>query len=316
MRRTSLQLNWLLVVSLPITCLLARVAMAEEPMNAVIASVNGKAITLVDIQKKAKTPSRPKLSDCSSKPELRQLLDQMILEQLIEEEAKDRQLSVNASDIDGYINDIARQNGLSVDEFKKALRGEKIEFDEYKTRVRGEILRSKIAGVLFREGTSISDEDIEAYLKEHGDLNRSGEKVKLRQLVISKEGKSAEELAKLGEEIESEIQDGDDFEDIVKKFSDSPDKKDGGLLGVMAISDLSPAIQDTILLLKAGETSEKVESDSQISYFHVDERLSGNTTETVKEDIRRMLENQKMQEKLNKYFTLDIYKKHAVEKKI
>ncbi len=313
MLRTPLLVVWLLICSLLITCI---GALAEEPLNAVVASVNGKAITLVDIQKKAKMASKPKLSDCSAKPELRQLLDQMILEQLIEEEAKDRQLSVNASDIDGYINDIARQNGLSVDEFKKALRGEKIQFDEYKTRVRGEILRSKIAGVLFREGTSISDEEIEAYLKEHGDLNRSGEKVKLRQLVVSKEGKSSEEIAKIGEEIEADIQDGDDFEDIVKKFSDSPDKKDGGLLGVMAISDLSPAVQDTILLLKAGETSEKVENDSQIYFFHVEERLSGDTTETVKEDVRRMLENQKMQEKLNKYFTLDIYKKHSIEKKV
>lgn len=313
MLRTPLLVVWLLICSLLINCI---GALAEEPLNAVVASVNGKAITLVDIQKKAKMASKPKLSDCSAKPELRQLLDQMILEQLIEEEAKDRQLSVNASDIDGYINDIARQNGLSVDEFKKALRGEKIQFDEYKTRVRGEILRSKIAGVLFREGTSISDEEIEAYLKEHGDLNRSGEKVKLRQLVVSKEGKSSEEIAKIGEEIEADIQDGDDFEDIVKKFSDSPDKKDGGLLGVMAISDLSPAVQDTILLLKAGETSEKVENDSQIYFFHVEERLSGDTTETVKEDVRRMLENQKMQEKLNKYFTLDIYKKHSIEKKV
>ena len=76
MLRTPLLVVWLLICSLLINCI---GALAEEPLNAVVASVNGKAITLVDIQKKAKMASKPKLSDCSAKPELRQLLDQMIL---------------------------------------------------------------------------------------------------------------------------------------------------------------------------------------------------------------------------------------------
>ncbi len=290
-------------------------AFADQTLNAVIASVNGKAITLLDLEARVKPHRKISLADVTSDSSIRTLLDQMITENLIEEEGKQRQLTVNQSDIDGYINEIASQNSLSVDEFKRELQREKIDFDEYKTKVRLDIMKSKIASVVFREGAPVSNEEIDSFIKQNSELGKTGEKVKLRQILISSKSRSVKEITTLTEEIESKIKEGTEFSELANQYSDSPDAHDGGLIGVVVLSELNPMIQDSILLLGEGETSEAVTTERGTYFFHVDEKLTG-TTVAIKDDVRRMIENQKLQEKLSKYFALDIYKKHSVEKKV
>lgn len=296
--------------------LVKNVKAAEIKLNAVIASVNGKAITLKDLQSKAKLSNLPKIEDITPESKLGKALDDLIMYTILQEEANERQISVNDSDITRYTTDIASQNGLSVEEFKKALRQEGLTFAEYQEQVRTELLKSKIAGSMFREGMGVSDSEIEKYLKEHPSLAQSGDKVKIRHLVINKEGKSEEELASILEKVENKIEDGDDFEDLVKKYSDDEDKSEGGYLGIFAIADLSEDIQNAIVNLEEEEASEKIETGSSYKYFYLEERITSGTDTTVKEDVRKILENEKMKEKLTKYFSSDMIKKYSVEKKI
>jgi peptidyl-prolyl cis-trans isomerase SurA len=289
---------------------------ADKPLNAVVASVNGRAITLQDLQKKGRLAAQPSLKDVSSDEKLSKLVDQLVFENILEDEAKERQISISDRDIERYISEIASQNNMDLDSFKIALKEEKISYTDYRNQVRGELLKSKIANSMFREGTAVSDDEINKYLDEHPEFAQGGDKVKLRQLVINKEGKTPEELESITEKIESAINDGDDFEDIVKEFSDSSDKAEGGLIGVLAITDLSVKIQEAIKSLDSEETSDKVDSDTMVHFFHVDERISGSSKTTVSDDVKKMLENQKMKEKLTQYFSTDIYKKHSVQKKI
>lgn len=287
----------------------------ELTLNAVIASVNGKPITLSDLEARTKSKKNITISEVSSDPDLRNLLDTIINEHLIEEEARQRQLTVNQNDIDSYINEIASQNSLSLDEFKVALNKEQIKFDDYKNKVRFEILKNRIASVVFREGVTIDDEEIDAYIKQHPELTKGGDKIKLRQLYIDKSSRKESELSKLVDEVESKINQENDFAAIAKTYSESPDAKEGGLIGLVAISDLNPLIQDAVLLLSAGETSEAITTEKGIYYFHVEEKLTGDQV-ALKEDVRRLLENQRLQQKLSRYFALDIFDKHSVDKKV
>ncbi len=295
---------------------LQSVKAAEIKLNAVVASVNGKAITLKDLQIKAKLSTLPKLEDITPESKLSKALDDLIMYTILQEEANERQISVNDSDITRYTSDIASQNGLSVDEFKKALRQEGLTFAEYQEQVRTELLKSKIAGSMFREGMGVSDSEIEKYIEEHPSLAQSGDKVKIRHLIVYKEGKSEEELNNLLKKIEEELEDGDDFEDIVKKYSEDEDKSEGGYLGIFAIADLSEDIQKAIVGLDEEEASEKIETGSAFKYFYLEERISSGTDTSVKDDVRKILENERMKEKLTKYFSSDMIKKYSVEKKI
>jgi len=287
---------------------------ANKPLNGVVASVNGKAITLRDIQLKAKLGHLPSKNEVSGDSRLSRILDDLILENILEEEAKEKQLSVAETEVDDYIKDIAAQNNMSLAEFRTALMSENISFMDYKTRVRKEILKTKIVGSLYREGTAVSEDEIKNYLNDHPEINKKGEKVKLRQIVINKKEKSPEKLEKLLKSLEEEIEDGDDFEDLVEDFSD--EKKDGGLIGILAVTDLSVQVKDAISKLDVNSISPRVETPDSIKYFFVEERLSGDSDTTVRDGVRKMLENQKMKEKLQQYFTFDIYKKHSIEKKI
>jgi peptidyl-prolyl cis-trans isomerase SurA len=287
---------------------------ANKPLNGVVASVNGKAITLRDIQLKAKLGHLPSKTEVAGDTRLKRILEDLILENILEDEAKEKQISVAETEVDDYIKDIAAQNNMSLAEFRTALMSENISFMDYKTRVRKEILKTKIVGSLYREGTAVSEDEIKNYLNDHPEINKKGEKVKLRQIVINKKEKTPEKLEKLLKKLEEEIEDGDDFEDLVEDFSD--EKKDGGLIGILAVTDLSVQVKDAISKLDVNSISPRVETSDNIKYFFVEERLSGDSDTTVRDGVRKMLENQKMKEKLQQYFTFDIYKKHSIEKKI
>jgi peptidyl-prolyl cis-trans isomerase SurA len=289
---------------------------ADTPLNAVVASVNGRAITLKDVQKKGGLSAQPSLKDISGDTRLTKLVDQLILENILEDEAKERQISINEKDIERYISEIASQNNMDLAAFKTALEDEKISYTDYRNQVRAELLKGKIANSMFREGTAVSDQEINKYIEEHPELAQGGDKVKLRHLVINKEGKSSEEIDSLVEKIETALDAGDDFEDVVKEFSDSPDKSDGGLIGVLTISDLSAEIQEAIKSVDSDESSEKVDSAQMVQFFYVEERIGGDSKATVSDDVKKMLENEKMKSKLTQYFSADIFKKHSVQKKI
>jgi peptidyl-prolyl cis-trans isomerase SurA len=294
-----------------------RTAQADEmKLNAVVASVNGKALTLKDLQIKAKLSSLPKIEEITADSKLSKALDELIMSAILQEEANERQISVRESDITRYTTDIAAQNGLSIDEFKKALRQEGLTLTEYQEQVKTELLKTKIAGSMFREGMGVSDSEIEKYLEQHPSLAQSGDKVKIRHLVVNKDGKSEEDLNRIVKKIEEGLEDGDDFQDLVKKYSDQDDKSEGGYLGIFAVADLSEDIQTAILELDEEESSDKIETPSSIKYFFLEERMSSETDSTVKEDVRKILENEKMEEKLTKYFSSDMLKKYSVEKKI
>ncbi len=290
----------------------------RQLVDAIIASVNGKPITLREVTSRMPKNESMTLSEASRNPEVRYVLDALILEKLIEEEALSQKLSVTNNEISGYISEIATRNGLSPEDFQKALEKEGISKDKYQHQVKFDILRSKLASSMMRKGISISEEEIDRHLEEHPELSHSGNKLKLRQIFISREDRTETDAKELIEAIQLELED-DDFPTLARKHSESSERADGGLLGVIAEEDLSSQIFDAVFSLEEDETSEIVQTDAGFHLFHVEERYSDDDDEQqehLRAEIRKTLEQQKLQSKMQSYFSSELYKLHAVERKL
>lgn len=313
----------LIAVSLALLAASSRLSAEEIVVDTVLASVDGSPITLRDVQKKIGRGRAVKAADVSRDPEVKYVLDSLIVEKMILSEAEARKIGVSDSDVESYVSEVAKQNNLSKDDFERALSKEGRTMSEYKGQVKIEIIKSRLASSSLIGGVGVSEEEIDKYLKESNPGAAAGKVVALRQILISKAGRSDDDYRRQLAEVQEKIASGADFESLVEKYSDGKEKSDGGRIGSLPESDLSQEIFNAVLSLKEGEVSPPVENSDGARFFLVESRTIAGTaaedsakTEETRENARRILQRRKLESKMQNFFTEDLAKLHTIDRKI
>lgn len=294
----------------------------ELVIDAIVGSVDDKPITLSDLNARL-APRRLTLSEAKKDTEASRVLDQIILEKLLEEEAKVKRVNVSDAEVDEYVREVMQRNGLTQDDFQAALAREGRSLSTYKQQIKIDILKAKLGSSMARGGTSVSESEIEDYIAKHPELKNAGKDIKLHHLVISKEGRSIEDVKARLMQVSSALEGGESFIDIAKRLSDTASSGEGSLIGVIPLKDLSPAIAEAVAPLRAGQHTPPLETPADIQLFFVEERLGNNDDdseeideEKLKEEVRQTLQKQKTKERLDAFFRNDLYKNHAVDKRL
>jgi len=294
----------------------------EIVIDAIVGSVDDKPITLSDLNARL-APRRLTLAEAKKTPEASLVLDQIILEKLLEEEAKAKRLNVSDAEVDEYMNEVMQRNGLSEVEFQSALAKEGRSIATYKQQIKIDILKAKLGSSMARGGTSVSDSEIDEYIAKHPELKNGGKNLKLHHLVISKEGRAIEDVKARLMQVSSALEGGESFPEVAKRLSDTASTSEGSLIGVIPLQDLSPAIAEAVSPLRAGQHTPPLETPADIQIFFVEERLGGGEEsdeevdeEKLKDEVRQNLQKQKTKERLDAFFKNDLYKKHAVDKRL
>ncbi len=305
-------------------------------IDSIVASVDGQPITLRDVSRKAGRPIS--LAAVKTDSDVKSALDFLIEEQVVRLESEARHLSVTGDEVESYIREVASRNDISVEEVRGMVEKGGKRFDDYRKEVELDILKSKLASSVLRGSVSVSDTDIAEYLGEHRLAVGGGQarnklasgSVDLGHLVIPTEGRSSDELEKLLEEISERLDDDEDFEEIAPDFRGVTVTESSGMV---AESDLSDDILKAIDGLDESEVSKPVRIGDGIRIFRVNERADGESedeedrghlagesdTEGVshdrREEVRAIIEQQRMQERMAGFFSEEIMKKHSVDRK-
>jgi len=294
----------------------------ELVIDAIVGSVDDKPITLSDLNIRL-APRKLTLGEAKKDTEASRVLDQIILEKILEEEAKVKRVSASDAEVDEYVREVMERNGLTQDDFQAALAKEGRSLSAYKQQIKIDILKAKLGSSMARGGTSVSDSEIEDYIAKHPELKNGGKDIKLHHLVISKEGRSIEDVKGRLMQVSSALEGGESFIEIAKRLSDTASSGEGSLIGVIPLTDLSPAIAEAVAPLRAGQHTAPLETPTDIQLFFVEERLGSNDEESqeideekLKEEVRQLLQKQKTKERLDAFFRNDLYKNHAVDKRL
>lgn len=294
----------------------------EIVIDAIVASVDDKPITLSDLNARL-SPRKLSMSEASKDPDATRMLDQIITEKLMEEEAKAKRLNVGDSDVDDYVREVAARNGLSMADFEAALAREGTSMRTYKQQVKMDILKAKLTSSIVRGGVSVTDAEIDEYISEHPDLKKAGKNFKLRHIVISKQGRSPDELRAKLAQVQAALEKGENFLQVAQRLSDTGSSPDSSLIGIIPLQDMSPTIAEVVSPLRAGQFSGPLETPNDIQIFYVEERLGDPGEEdqevdedALREEVRQMLQKEKTKERLAAFFKDDLYKNHAVDKRL
>jgi parvulin-like peptidyl-prolyl isomerase len=269
----------------------------ELVIDAVVAAVDDKPITLSDLNTRL-APRRITLEEAKRDSDASRVLDQIILEKLLEEEAKVKRMGVSDAEVDEYMREVMQQ-------------------------IKIDILKAKLGSSLARGGTSVSDSEIDGYIAIHPELKNGGKNIKLHNLVISKEGRTIEDVKAKLMQVSTALEGGESFIAVAKRLSDTASSAEGSLIGVIPLQDLSPAIAEAVAPLRAGQHTPPLETPADIQMFFVEERLGKEDEdwdeadeEKLRDEVRKILQKQKTTERLDAFFKNDLYKNHSVDKRL
>ena len=240
----------------------------------IIARVNNEIITRSELDRSRASVEEDAKQDCLNRctPEqlqaeienrqknsLRDLIDQSLLVQ----RGKDMGISVE-TDVIKKLDQIRIQNKLdSMEELEKAVSGQGLNWEDFKNNIRSSLLTQRVISSEVGSHITIGKDEVSKYYEEHKKEFVRPEQVALRSIEVDTQSKKPEEIPDLKKKAETalkRINDGEDFGEIAKRFSDGSTAKEGGYLGIYKHGELSKELEDKVFKMKKGGLTEVLET--------------------------------------------------------
>lgn len=224
----------------------------------VVAKINNKVITnleVIDRYRFVLFSSKIKINSQNEQKNLfSQVVDKMIDEELIRQEAANLKIEVSASEINEAAEIMALQQKKNLSQFKIALINNNLSYVNFLRQVDAELAWSRIVSETLKSRVKITDTEVNEFFEQHK-FNTNVMKYLIAEIFIPE----GENSAILAQKLVGELREGANFHNIVKQFSrDSLTSENNGELGWVSQGDIDAKIYLTITRLKKGEYSDPV----------------------------------------------------------
>ena len=230
----------------------------------VYSEMQARLRTVVEQLEKAGVPAPPK--DVLEK----QVLEQLILDRLQLQIGSTTGIRVDDEALNRQIADIARQNNLSLREFRDILARDGYNFAAFREEIRSELIKSRVQQRQVQDRVQVTDRDIDNYLATREKQGGNNPEYRVGHILIAvPDGASPEELADARDEAEdivARLNAGANFGRTAAAESDGRQALEGGDLGWRKAEELPTLFENIVPKLDKGELSEIVRSSSG---FHI-----------------------------------------------
>ncbi|NTV14452.1 MAG: hypothetical protein HGA96_11075 [Desulfobulbaceae bacterium] len=266
----------------------------------VVAIVNDEVITQSELEQESQRSfaairkntapgeTAAKLAEARKK-----VLQGMIEERLLAQKAKELKFETMPAEVEESVTAMLTAGKLNREKFKEELANEGLSEDEYRLRLAEQISRSKLINSQIRSKIVISEERAkkhyqEVYLKETPPPGYYLLQMGFRWNGNETASTTKEEARLRAERIRKLVQDGQDFRELARSFSELPSAKDGGDLGALLLTDMAPDMRELLSDLTPGQISRVAEASESIQFFQV---LTINTADTPRYPAYELVSN-------------------------
>lgn len=261
--------------------------------DGIAAVINKEVITLRNVQTEVETITQSLNAQKIPIPEpeilRKQVLQRLIDERLLYQEAVRIGLAPAEVNVDEAVAIIARGNNLSVTQLRQEVEKSGLSWDSYLTGLRQEIIVDQIRQRVVDPTISISDNEIDIFLKAQGvNLDeRRGQSVasgpiELAQILVRiPEGASSSTRAELKQKAESLLQQarqGADFAGLAAASSDGPEALQGGVMGARPLENWPDVFANAVKDTAVGQLTNVIQSGAG---YHIIKVLSKGQTQAA-----------------------------------
>ncbi len=248
---------------------------SQRSADFIIAIVNSEPITNQEVRNRMLQIEQQLSSRGGTLPSRQELFDQ-VLERLISERtqlqlAKDNGIRIENQAIDNAVQNIARQNQMSMDQLSQRMRQDGLDIAALRNSLRDELLLQRVREREVEARVRISEPELDAFIREQSDAPGGVIEINLAQILISVPENATEAqvapLAAKAQRAFERARAGEDFAALAREFSDAPGaRNNGGEMGLRNADRYPSLFADTTQNLRTGGVAAPVRSGAG---FHV-----------------------------------------------
>lgn len=310
-------MKYVRVLALSVSTVTMALAADASLVEEIIAKVNGDIVTRSEVERTKRqmeaelrrqglNGSRLQESlEQGSKDALRDRVDALLLAQ------KGKELNINVDpDVSKFIARLQAESKIADPEkFQQYVREQTgMPYEDYKNDLKNNMLTERVIRDEVGRRVQVKREDMQKYYEEHKNEFMRDERVFLREILISTEGKDAAAAAaaeKKAKDISERAAKGEKFTDLARDNSDAQTARQGGDIGGFEKGKLRSDIEEAIWTQPRGHVTKPIKVGNGFLILRVeDHQKAGQATyEEVENEITDKMFSPKMQPAIREYLT-------------
>ena len=266
--------------------LLSGPATAAQDLDRIVAIINDDVIMRSELGEKIRTVTTQMQEQNIPLPPLdileKQVLDRLIMTKLQIQMAQNTGIRVDDETLNRTISNIARENELSLNQFREILEQDGYGYENFRKEIRDEILISRLQQRQVDNRVIVTDREIDNYLSNQEHQGESDIEFHIAHILVAiPEGASTRQVTRARETAEKalgELQAGADFASMAATYSDGQQALDGGDLGWRKAGQVPTLFADFISGMEVGGLSDIIKSPSG---YHIITLLDKRSSEQV-----------------------------------
>ncbi|WP_161597657.1 SurA N-terminal domain-containing protein [Fluviispira multicolorata] len=276
---SSNNMNQSLETNEPIITLAPNTPFDSNTIDGILATVGDQVILFSDFQQAIQVatqgqsnvlPSGQIVGGSLTPAQANQVLDGLINQKVLQVKAVELGFDISEDELESRIQEFLKQRGLTESSLQSQLSQMGRSVDDYRSEFKNELLKQQVIGRIISPQVTVTDDEINNfYLQQTGSVKQVST-VKLRSLLL----KIPENLSSNPnsfrpiQDIEKGISAGEDFTDLVKKYSMASDATETeGLLPPRSLSELPPVLREKLSNLKINQVVGPIYIGSSAFFF-------------------------------------------------
>ena len=246
----------------------------QYPLNSIVAVVNNDVVLSSELDKAMNEIVRQLNEKGTPIPEhavlVKQVLERLVVDSLQLQIATDNGITVSDSMLNSEVQDLARENGVTLTEFKDILERDGYSYSSFRENLRKQLIINQVRRQMVASRIKVSDQEVDnlmATLKASGqsdiEYHFSHILVAIPEAASPAEIQAAEQRA---DNILKRLRNGADFSEIAIAESDGQTALEGGDIGWRSLGQIPNLFLESVETMQVNDVSDLIRSSGG---FHI-----------------------------------------------
>jgi len=303
---------------------LAAFASNREWVDRVAAVVNSEIIPWSAIEKRLRQeiPEQHLQSSEKRRDAQKLILSTLIDEKLMDAQVKALGLEATQEELRLAIEDILRQNNVSLEQLESMLAREGLALSAYRAQLRAQLGRMKLVRLKLHNKVNVTEDDVKSAYERWARLESGEVELHARHILVRLDSNADEQatqaaLAKAQHIAQLASAPGAHFAELAKQHGEGPSAETGGDLGYFKRGVMMPEFENAAFALDVGQVSKPVKTNLGFHIIKIENRrtLPVASFEEAKELFRQKLMQEQM-ETYARHYSQELRAQAIIEEKL
>jgi len=253
-------------------CIINHINAFVEPLDEIAAVVEDDLIMRTELESTLK--AYLKAIEESGKPKppqkalIKQALDQLIIDKLQLIAAQRLGIQISEDEVALALSNIAKDNKMSIGKMKIKLAKDGLTLADFRKSLKDDLIKRQLMGKMVFSRIHVTDSEIDNLLLKYKN-SKENLKYHLQHILIpfpeQADSEKQQTALSLTQKIIKQLQTGQDFSALAKRYSQAKNAKNGGDLGVKTLDQIPSIFTNLVPLMKEGEIKGPIKANS--GYF-------------------------------------------------